>query len=136
MKSRLSSPQILKIKHAQYTLIVCFMVYCSKCGAQNPENVNACSNCGAPLYTVGQKYSGSEREHYRKVEGECFGLPNGGMIGGLVFGVIIILVGLGLFLQTYGISISNYVWPLIIVIFGTLMVAGALYRLRRNSSRP
>ena len=112
------------------------MVYCSKCGTQNPENAITCSNCGAPLYTVGQKYSGSEREHYRKMEGECFGLPNGGMIGGLVFGIIIILVGLGLFLQTYGISVSNYVWPLIIVIFGVLMLAGALYRLRRQSSRP
>ena len=105
------------------------MVYCSKCGTQNPDNANTCSNCSAPLYTVGQKYSGSEREHYRRVEGECFGLPNGGMIASLVFGIIIILVGLGLFLQTYGIDVN--IWPLIIVIFGVLMLAGALYRRRR-----
>ena len=111
------------------------MVYCTKCGTQNPDSATTCSNCGAPLYTVGQRYSGSEREHYRKVEGECFGLPNGGMIAGLVFGTIIILVGLGLFLQTtYGIDINF--WPLIIVIFGVLILAGALYRRRRYSPWP
>jgi uncharacterized membrane protein YvbJ len=107
------------------------MVYCSKCGTQNEENARVCSNCGTPLYTVGEKYPGSEREHYRRVESECFGLPNGGMIAGLVFGVIIILVGLTMFLQTsYHINIDF--WPIIIIIFGVLLVAGALYR-RRNS---
>ena len=83
------------------------MVYCSKCGTQNPDTNTVCSNCGAPLYTVGQRYPGSDREHYRKMENECFGLPNGGVIASMVFGVIIILVGLGLFLQaSYGISID------------------------------
>ena len=63
------------------------MVYCSKCGTQNPDNATVCSNCGAPLYTVGQQYPGSEREHYRRVEGECFGLPYGGVIASIVFGI-------------------------------------------------
>jgi len=68
------------------------------------------------------------------VESECFGLPNGGMIAAIVLGVIIILVGLGLFLQaTYGISIDF--WPFIIIIFGVLILAGALYRHRRSSER-
>ena len=105
------------------------MVYCSKCGTQNPDTATICSNCGAPLYTVGQRYPGSEREHYKRVESECFGLPNGGIIAAIVFGVIIVLVGLGLFLQTYGININF--WPFILVIFGILIVAGALYRRRR-----
>jgi hypothetical protein len=105
------------------------MVYCSKCGTQNPDtNVN-CSNCGAPLYTVGQRYPGSDREHYRRMENECFGLPNGGMIAAIVFGVIIILVGLGLFLQTFNITIDF--WPIILIIFGVLILAGGLYRQRR-----
>ena len=115
------------------------MVYCSKCGTQNPDTNTVCSNCGAPLYTVGQRYPGSDREHYRRVENECFGLPNGGMIVGIVIGVIIILVGLGLFLQaTYGISINfwQYIWPFIIIIFGILILLGALYRQRRYSERP
>lgn len=111
------------------------MVYCSKCGTQNPDtNVN-CTNCGAPLYTVGQCYPGSDREHYRRMENQCFGLPNGGMIVAVVFGVIIILVGLGFFLQaTYGISIDF--WPFIIIIFGVLIVLGAVFGRRRNSERP
>ncbi len=106
------------------------MVYCSKCGTKNDDNATTCSNCGAPLYTVGQSYPGSEREHYRRMENECFGLPHGGMIAALVFGIIIILVGLSLFLQaSYQININF--WPLIIVVFGLLLVAGALYRRRR-----
>ncbi len=75
------------------------MVYCSRCGTQNAETNSNCTNCGAPLYTVGQRYPGSDREHYRRVEKECFGLPNGGMIVGIVFGFIIVLLGLGLFLE-------------------------------------
>ena len=114
------------------------MVYCSKCGTQNPDDANVCSNCGAPLYTVGQRYSGSEREHYRKVEGECFGLPNGGMIAGIIFGIIIVIAGLGLFLQQTGIigDFWNILWPIIIVIFGILILLGAIYgRGRRSETR-
>jgi divalent metal cation (Fe/Co/Zn/Cd) transporter len=69
------------------------------------------------------------------MEGECFGLPNGGMIAALVFGAIIIIAGLGLFLQSTGYIANfdfwNLFWPLIIIIFGILIFAGALYRRRR-----
>jgi hypothetical protein len=69
------------------------------------------------------------------MENECFGLPNGGMIVGVVIGVIIILVGLGLFLQaTYGISIDF--WPIIIIVFGLLILLGAIYGRRRYSEHP
>jgi hypothetical protein len=111
------------------------MVYCSKCGTQNPDNATVCSNCGAPLYTVGQRYPGSEREHYKRVESECFGLPHGGLIASIVAGVIIIFVGLGLFLQASGYTVSfwPYLWPLIIIIVGVLILLGALYRRQRYS---
>ncbi len=109
------------------------MVYCSKCGTQNPDNATVCSNCGAPLHTVGQQYPGSEREHYKRVESECFGLPHGGAIVGIVFGTIIILVGFGLFLQAngYNFSLWSFIWPIIIIIVGILILAGALYRRQR-----
>ena len=110
------------------------MVYCSKCGTQNPDTNTFCSNCGAPLFTVGQHYHGSDREHYRRMENECFGLPNGGMIVGIVFGAIIVLVGLGLFLQTYGVNFDF--WPLVVIIFGVLILLGALFGRRRYSERP
>jgi cytochrome c biogenesis protein CcdA len=114
------------------------LVYCSRCGTQNPDTNTVCSNCGAPLYTVGQRYPGSDREHYRRMENECFGLPNGGLIVGIIIGLIIIFVGLGLFLQvTYGISIDfwQYIWPFIIIVFGILILLGALNRQRRYSQR-
>ncbi|MCW3999886.1 MAG: zinc-ribbon domain-containing protein [Candidatus Bathyarchaeota archaeon] len=113
------------------------MVYCSRCGTQNPDGNVHCSNCGAPLHTVGQQYPGSDREHYKRMENECFGLPNGGMIVGIVFGVIIIIVGLSLFLEvTYSISIPF--WPFIIIIVGILIVLGALFgrRSRRDFNQP
>ncbi len=111
------------------------MVYCSRCGTQNPDTHTHCTNCGAPLYTVGQRYPGSDREHYRRVENECFGLPNGGMIVSIVIGLIIVLVGLGLFLQaTYGISVD--IWPFIIIIFGVLIVLGGIFGRRRRNERP
>jgi ribosomal protein L37E len=109
------------------------MVYCSRCGNQNPDDAKNCSNCGAPLYTVGQQYPGSEREHYKRMENECFGLPNGGMIVGVIFGIIILFAGVGLFLESSGIIVSfwSYLWPLIVIIFGLLIIAGALFRRRR-----
>jgi uncharacterized membrane protein YvbJ len=111
------------------------MVYCSKCGTQNPDTNVHCSNCGAPLYTVGQRYPGSDREHYRRVEHECFGLPNGGMIVAGLIGAIIILVGLSLFLQaTYNITIQF--WPFVFIIFGLLIVLGALFGRRRHRDYP
>ena len=113
------------------------MVYCSKCGTQNPDDAKICSNCGAPLYTVGERYPGSEREHYRKVEGECFGLPNGGIIAGIIFGIIVVIAGLGLFLQQSGYigDFWNIFWPLIIVIFGILILLGAIYGQSRRRVR-
>jgi len=112
------------------------VVYCSKCGTQNPDDAKVCSNCGAPLYAVGAQYPGSDREHYRHVEGECFGLPNGGMIVGIIVGIIIVFVGLGLFLQASGYAVNFAVfWPIIIVIFGVLIILGALYGRRRWERR-
>jgi len=67
------------------------------------------------------------------VENECFGLPNGGAIAALVFGAIIIILGVTLFLQAnYGYSID--IWPFILIIFGVLILAGGLYRRRRYQS--
>lgn len=84
------------------------------------------------MYTVGEQYPGSEREHYRRVESECFGIPNGGMVFAIVIGAIIILLGLSIFINsTYNMNID--IWPFILVIFGILLVVGALFRRRRYS---
>ena len=100
------------------------MVYCVKCGAKNPDDAKTCSQCGAPLQLTG------EREPYRRGEQECFGIPRGSTIVGLAIGIIIILAGISvLFQEVYKINVPW--WPLAIILFGILMIIGALYGLRR-----
>jgi divalent metal cation (Fe/Co/Zn/Cd) transporter len=84
-----------------------------------------CTKCCAFLHSAG------EREDSRRVEDECFGIPGRSSVASLVFGIIIILVGFSLFIQeVYDIAIPW--WPLIIVLFGTLVIIGALYGFRRR----
>ena len=101
------------------------MIYCVKCSAKNLDDVEVCAQCGVPLYST------REREDYRRVEDECFGIPRRSSVVSLVFGIIIILVGLSLFIQeVYDIPIPW--WPLIIVLFGVLVIIGALHGFRRR----
>ena len=100
------------------------MVYCTKCGTKNEEDATICVNCKEPL----SSYQTVRHERRRK-ESECFGLPHGGAIGGLVIGLIIILLGVT---SVLGIDFGDYLWAFIIIIFGTLMVAGALYSMGRK----
>jgi uncharacterized membrane protein YvbJ len=103
------------------------MVYCTKCGTQNADDARVCSKCGASLYAVG------EREHYRRMESECFGIPHGGAVVGIAIGVIIVLWGLVAILQQAGAIPSGVqVWPIVVIIFGILIVVGALYGLSRR----
>jgi tetrahydromethanopterin S-methyltransferase subunit E len=81
------------------------------------------------LYTVG------ESETYRRMERECFGLPRGGAIVGIAIGVIIVLWGLITILQSTTppiIPADISVWPIALIIFGILIVAGAMYGLGRR----
>lgn len=101
------------------------MVYCTKCGAKNEEDAAVCVKCGAPLVA----YPPWRRARRQRPEEECFGLPHGGAIVGLVIGVIIILIGLA---SLSGIDFGRYIWPLIIIVFGILILAGALFRYSRR----
>jgi uncharacterized membrane protein YvbJ len=100
------------------------MVYCTKCGTKNEEDAVVCVKCGASL--VARPQWGRER---RQPEKECFGLPHGGAIAGLIIGMIIILVGVSSLLE---IELGDYLWALLIVVVGILMVAGALYSYTRR----
>lgn len=108
------------------------MVYCTKCGFKNEAETEVCTKCGASL----QVSSPGRRRpkdgcfgSRSRGENECFGLPYGGSIAGLIFGVIIIIVGLAIY---FGEDIWQYIWPFLIVVFGLLIVAGALYGMRRR----
>ena len=63
----------------------------------------------------------------KRAEKECFGLPHGGTIFGLIIGIIIIVVGIS---TLAGIDLD--LGPLMILIFGVLILGGALYRLTRK----
>lgn len=63
------------------------------------------------------------------MEEECFGLPRGGTIVGIVIGSIIILFGISWILSHYY-NVSIEIWPIAVIIVGILIVAGALYGLR------
>jgi apolipoprotein N-acyltransferase len=58
---------------------------------------------------------------------ECFGLPRGNAIFGLFLGLIIIVWGL----NELG-YLKVEMWPAIVVIFGVLVVIGALFGLTRK----
>jgi hypothetical protein len=60
---------------------------------------------------------------------DCFGLPRGGAIFGLFIGTIIIIVGLQ---QVFGWEID--IGPFVTIMFGLLVLAGAIYGLSRRRS--
>ena len=103
------------------------MVYCTKCGTKNEEDVVVCVKCGASLAAAPAWRP--ERRRREKEEQECFGLPHGGAIVGLVIGIIIILAGIS---WLAGIDIGRYIWPLVVIVFGILIVAGTLYGYSRR----
>jgi len=111
------------------------MVYCSKCGTKNEDDALNCTNCGSSLKSgprVEEKWEdrlekGAERlgenaERFgKRMESECFGLPQGNSIIGIIFGLIVILFGLRELLD-WNIDLGPY----IIIIIGLLIAAGAL----------
>ena len=93
-----------------------------------------CVKCGANLAAAPAWRP--ERRRREKEEQECFGLPHGGAIVGLIFGALIIIAGLIFVLQEWNVIEEvdwDLIWPFIVIIFGILVIAGALYGLSRRS---
>lgn len=110
------------------------MVYCAKCGAKNQDDATVCVGCGASLYVPkrvakrrGDDCFGPKEE--KRFEEECFGLPFGGAIVGIIFGIIILAFGFALLA---GINIWDYLGPLFIIIIGILIIAGVVYGASRK----
>ena len=61
------------------------MVYCVKCRVKNSGDTKVRAECRTFLCSV------EEREQYQRIEDECFGIPRGGSIVSLAFGIMIIL---------------------------------------------
>lgn len=110
------------------------MVYCSKCGAKNEDDAKICVSCGASLYVPRRvaKRRGDEcfgpREE-RRFEEECFGLPYGGAIVGIIFGIFILIWG---FAWLTGRDFWNNIVPVMVILVGILIIAGVVYGATRR----
>jgi len=108
------------------------MVYCTKCGTKNEETAVVCVNCGASLQTG---TTVSRRYERKRAEQECFGLPHGGAIVGIAIGIIIVFWGFIMFAQQTGLVTKQVeLWPFVLIIFGILILVGAIYGLSRRPS--
>ncbi len=107
------------------------MKTCAACDYENDDDADFCARCGAHLAdkTVKPQVHEEDKDCYGSEDDDCFGLPYGGAICGLILGVFIILWAVGAFL---GWSIWDYFWPIILVTFGVLIVAGAIYSMRKR----
>ncbi len=47
----------------------------------------------------------------------------------MILGLVIIIVGVAIY---FGESVWDYLWPFLLITFGSLMVIGTLYRLLRR----
>jgi len=95
------------------------VVYCAKCGAQNEDDASHCINCGEALSNTRRESRNWEEEievraeefgeraeqfgrrmsgRNRDIEDNCFGGRDRSS-GPIIFGVIIILVGLSTLLE-------------------------------------
>lgn len=100
------------------------MVYCTKCGTNNSEDANNCTNCGAALYKEGPRpYTHNEYRHYHYPHEH-----RGSGIGLLIAGLFIILLGNALL---FGLNIWRFIWPLIIVLVGIWIIMWVLRHNRR-----
>ncbi|MFW9832087.1 MAG: zinc-ribbon domain-containing protein [Candidatus Thorarchaeota archaeon] len=102
------------------------MVYCQKCGTENPDVADFCKKCGAPLAPVKRPW----REKYGgRAEEECFGVTGGGAICGILFGIVIIALGFSL---VYGIPTWIIIGPIVGLVVGVLIIICALNSVRRK----
>jgi len=114
--------------------VVIHVVYCQHCGQQNDDESEFCAQCGAALQ------GGTPAQIVRKIgehkDDECFGLPYGDAICGVIFGGLIIIVGLSWVL---GLDFSTLwetaIGPYLVILFGALIVLGAIYSSTRKKRR-
>ncbi len=111
------------------------MVYCSKCGVNNEEGSEFCVKCGASLYPEkrGEKRDeGCFGPRDRQFGKECFGLPYGGAIVGIIVGIMILATGLG---QLLDVNIGRYMGSAGTILIGLLIILGAIYGITQRRKR-
>jgi hypothetical protein len=110
------------------------MIYCTKCGTQNPDGAAFCQKCGAQLQSgqntpvVNNYYYG--HHHGRRGSGQG---ETGPHIGALIVAAIVIVAGLGIF---YPDLPWQYFWGALLLMLGILIVAFWAIRRSRSTSNP
>ena len=102
------------------------MVYCTKCGKQNPEDAINCSNCGSPLHPPETFPEDRwKHHHYHKPDDDGGRLH----IGGILIGLLIILIGISAYA---GWDTWRLIWPAIIIAIGIAIVYSSVTRHRNQ----
>jgi hypothetical protein len=117
--------------------VVIRVVYCQHCGQQNDDNVEFCTQCGAALQAREPAREVREvRRPGKPKDDECFGLPNGDAICGVIFGGIIIISGLSWILGWDFTTLwETAIGPYLVITFGALIILGAVYSSTRKKRR-
>lgn len=108
------------------------MTYCESCGTKNEADAQFCAKCGASLQVAKPKPKEKrDEECFGREDQECFGLPHGGAICGIIIGVIIISWGL---VSIFGVTqLWNQYWPFVMaMLLGALLIAGGIYAASRH----
>ena len=96
------------------------MVYCTKCGTENPDDAEVCKNCGASLTTT--TYRPSRRDHrvrhYRRNR----------TVWPLIIGAFLILLGVSSLFQGFYWLNWDRLWPLFLIVVGLIIVGNAYNR--------
>ncbi len=93
------------------------MVYCTKCGTQNPDDAANCSKCGAPLNASQPQEPWAYRRSYR--------YHRRGSIWGIGIGLFILLMGVS---SLMGINFWDWIWPAFLILIGLAIIAGTVSR--------
>jgi hypothetical protein len=81
-----------------------------------------------------QRTRGASRKGDRDRD-ECFGLPNGSAICGLIFGAVVIIAGLAWYFGYNWEQLWNtQLAPFLVIVIGLLIVAGAVYGMSHRRS--
>ncbi|MGA3290671.1 MAG: zinc-ribbon domain-containing protein [Candidatus Bathyarchaeia archaeon] len=110
------------------------MIYCTKCGTQNPDGAAFCQKCGAHLQSaqntpaINNYYYGRQRLRDRRESGPGQSGPH---IGALIVAAIVIVAGLGVFYP----DLPWYLfWGALWILLGCLIVGFWAVRRSRNTS--
>ena len=107
-------------------------MYCSKCGANLKENFEDRTEAFGKQAEEWGKALGKRAEEWgedfgNRMEKECFGLPHGGTIVGIIFGLFIIIIGVGM-IMGWTLNIGAYA----MILIGALILLSAIYALTRK----